>query len=61
MEDISVAADVAVRTIYLHFDSKAAVLLTGFDDWLDDFYTNRKGSGKKSTQSSGSGRRAAGA
>lgn len=31
------------------------------DDWLDDFYTNRKGSGKKSTQSSGSGRRAAGA
>lgn len=37
MEDISVAADVAVRTIYLHFDSKAAVLLAGFDGWLDDF------------------------
>lgn len=37
MDDISVAADVAVRTIYLHFDSKAAVLLAGFDDWLDDF------------------------
>lgn len=37
MEDISVAADVAIRTIYLHFDSKAAVLLASFDDWLDEF------------------------
>lgn len=37
MEDISVAADVAIRTIYLHFESKAAVLLAYFDDWLAEF------------------------
>ncbi len=37
MEDISREADVAVRTIYLHFDSKAAVLLAYFDEWLDAF------------------------
>lgn len=37
MEDISVDADVAIRTIYLHFDSKAAILLAYFDLWLDEF------------------------
>ncbi|MDO7881416.1 TetR/AcrR family transcriptional regulator [Salinibacterium soli] len=37
MEDIARAADVAIRTIYLHFDSKAAILLAYFDEWLDDF------------------------
>jgi type IV secretion system protein VirB4 len=31
------------------------------EDWLDDFYANRKGSGKRPAQSSGSGRQAAGA
>lgn len=35
IEDISEAADVAVRTIYTHFPSKAAVLLSHFDGWLD--------------------------
>ncbi len=37
MEDIARAAHVAVRTIYLHFDSKPAILLAYFDDWLDAF------------------------
>lgn len=37
MEDISMEADVAIRTIYLHFESKAAVLLAYFDAWLDEF------------------------
>jgi AcrR family transcriptional regulator len=37
VEDIARAADVAVRTIYLHFDSKAAILLAYFDEWLDAF------------------------
>lgn len=37
MEDISREADVAVRTIYLHFDSKPAILLAHFDGWLDAF------------------------
>jgi AcrR family transcriptional regulator len=37
MEDIARAADVAIRTIYLHFDSKAAVLLAYHDAWLDAF------------------------
>lgn len=35
MEDISHASDVAVRTIYTHFPSKAAILLDHFDRWLD--------------------------
>lgn len=37
IEDISVAADVAIRTIYLHFPSKAAIMLAYFDGWLDAF------------------------
>jgi AcrR family transcriptional regulator len=37
VEDISVAADVAIRTIYLHFPSKAAIMLAYFDGWLDAF------------------------
>jgi AcrR family transcriptional regulator len=37
LEDIANAADVGVRTIYLHFDSKSAMLLAYFDDWLDAF------------------------
>lgn len=37
IEDISTAADVAVRTIYLHFSSKAGILLAYFDEWLDAF------------------------
>lgn len=35
--DISAEAGVAARTIYLHFDSKAAILLAYFDDWIDDY------------------------
>lgn len=35
VEDISETADVAVRTIYTHFPSKAAILLDYFDRWLD--------------------------
>jgi type IV secretion system protein VirB4 len=31
------------------------------DDWLDDFYANRKGSGKRPAQPTGSGRLASGA
>lgn len=37
MEDISTAADVGLRTIYLHFESKAAVLLAYFDEWVEAF------------------------
>lgn len=37
MEDIARVADVAVRTIYLHFDSKAAILLAYLDEWVDAF------------------------
>lgn len=37
MEDIAQAADVGIRTIYLHFDSKAAVFLAHFDAWLTAF------------------------
>lgn len=37
MDDISREADVAIRTIYLHFESKAAVLLAYFDEWLEEF------------------------
>lgn len=35
VEDISESADIAVRTIYTHFPSKAAILLDYFDRWLD--------------------------
>ncbi|MCA0379856.1 MAG: TetR/AcrR family transcriptional regulator [Actinobacteria bacterium] len=35
VEDISELADVAVRTVYTHFPSKAAILLDYFDRWLD--------------------------
>lgn len=35
IEDISARADVAVRTVYTHFPSKAAILLDHFDRWLD--------------------------
>lgn len=37
IEQISTKADVAVRTIYLHFDSKAAIMLTYLDEWMDAF------------------------
>jgi AcrR family transcriptional regulator len=37
IRDISREAGVAPRTIYLHFDSKAAIVLAYFDDWIDDF------------------------
>ena len=37
VEDISEAADVAVRTIYMHFPSKAAIMLAQFDGWVDSF------------------------
>jgi AcrR family transcriptional regulator len=35
VEDIAVAAGLGIRTIYLHFPSKAAILLAYFDGWLD--------------------------
>jgi AcrR family transcriptional regulator len=35
MEDIAAEADLAVRTLYLHFESKAGILLAHFDAWLD--------------------------
>lgn len=37
MADIAQAGGVATRTVYLHFDSKASILLAYFDDWLDAF------------------------
>jgi AcrR family transcriptional regulator len=37
IEDISEAADVAVRTIYMHFPTKAAIMLAYFDSWVDAF------------------------
>ena len=37
IRDIADEAGVAVRTIYLHFDSKAAILLAYFDEWVDDY------------------------
>ena len=37
IEDISELADVAVRTIYTHFPSKAAIMLAYFDSWVDAF------------------------
>lgn len=37
IEEIAAEADVAVRTIYLHFDSKAGIMLSYFDDWLAAF------------------------
>lgn len=37
IEDIADAADVAVRTIYLHFGSKAAIMLSYADTWIDAF------------------------
>lgn len=37
IEDIAATADVAVRTIYLHFSSKAGIVLSYFDSWMDAF------------------------
>lgn len=37
IEDISETADVAVRTIYTHFPTKAAIMLAYFDRWMDAF------------------------
>jgi AcrR family transcriptional regulator len=37
IEDISELADVAVRTIYTHYPSKAAIMLAYFDGWVDAF------------------------
>jgi AcrR family transcriptional regulator len=37
ISDISAEAGVAARTVYLHFNSKAAILLAYFDGWIDDF------------------------
>lgn len=37
IEDISLRADVAVRTIYMHFPAKAAMMLAYFDSWVDAF------------------------
>ena len=39
MEDIAAAANVAPRTIYLHFESKPAILLAHFEGWLEAFVT----------------------
>ena len=37
LEDISKQAEVAVRTVYMHFPSKASVMLDYFDRWVDAF------------------------
>jgi len=37
IEHISELADVAVRTIYMHFPTKAAMMLAYFDSWMDAF------------------------
>ncbi|MBS1906550.1 MAG: TetR family transcriptional regulator [Actinobacteria bacterium] len=37
IEDIAELADVAVRTIYMHFPTKAAIMLAAFDAWVDVF------------------------
>ena len=37
IQAIAEQADVAVRTIYLHFPSKAAILLAHFDSWVEAF------------------------
>jgi len=37
MEDIADSAGVGVRTIYLHFESKAAILLGFHDGWIEAF------------------------
>ena len=37
MEDVAEKADLAIRTLYLHFDSKAGILLAYLDDWLDAY------------------------
>lgn len=37
IEQISELADVAVRTIYMHFPTKAAIMLAYFDSWIDAF------------------------
>jgi AcrR family transcriptional regulator len=37
MDDISRSANVALRTIYLHFSSKAGIFLAFLDAWVDEF------------------------
>lgn len=37
IEDIALTARVAPRTIYVHFPTKAAIMLAYFDDWMDAF------------------------
>lgn len=37
IEEISELADLAVRTIYMHFPTKAAMMLAYFDTWVDAF------------------------
>lgn len=37
IEDISRSADVAVRTIYLHFGSKASIMLSYAESWIEAF------------------------
>lgn len=37
MNDIAVEAEVAPRTLYLHFESKAAILMAFFEAWLDAY------------------------
>ncbi len=37
IEEISELADVAVRTIYIHFPTKASMMLAYFDSWMDAF------------------------
>ena len=37
IEQIAELADVAVRTIYMHFPTKAAIMLAYFDSWIDAF------------------------
>jgi len=39
LRDITERADVAPRTFYLHFVSKADVALARYQDWLEDFLT----------------------
>jgi AcrR family transcriptional regulator len=39
VEQIAEAAGISLRTLYYHFDNKAAMALARFHEWMDDFGT----------------------